>query len=225
MAWRIGQFLTTVAVMCNGLYAEDLKNSDATQTKPGIVWIEEDDWAHLSDEPGRHLDHAREAFVEVDARKAAAELRKAAAYLRISARDAADRTRTSLNSSVKELDALAGRMERGAVKSVADVDAAAARAYHALAEYQNAKARKAWADEQRHRAGRFWRAATMSLERSTARTEAAFRNTTQEVVRESRVLSGRLIEGTGYVADEVGQGLETFGKQVELAGKRLEPHR
>lgn len=120
---------------------------------------------------------------------------------------------------------MAHRIEQGTVKSVAEVDAAAARAYHSLAEYQNAKARQAWADEQRHRAGQFWRSAATSLERATARTEAGFRKTTQEVVRESRVLSGKLVEGTGFVADEVGQGLESFGKQVELAGKRLEPHR
>lgn len=113
--------------------ADEPKVGDST--KSSMIWIEEDEWVHLSEEPGRHLDQAREAFVEVDARKAAVELRKATAFMRVSARNAADRTRTALTKSVKELDALAIRMEQGAVKSVADVDAAAARAYHALAEY------------------------------------------------------------------------------------------
>lgn len=219
------KFVGVLAVLTlGGILAADEFPSGQT-ARSGVIWIEEDDWAALSEEPGRHLDHARQAFVEVDAAKAAAELRKAAAYLRTAAQDAADRTRHALTASGKELDQLARRMEQGAVKSVADVDAAAGRAYHALAEYQNAKARQAWADEQRHRAGQFWHAAATALERATVRTEAGFRNTTQEVVRESRLLSGKLVEGTGFVTDEIGQGLETFGKQVELAGKRIEPHR
>lgn len=214
--------LTAVFLVWGAAYADEPDSNEASQKHGRVIYIEEEDWGHLSDEPGRHLESARESFVAVDARRAAAELRKAAAYMRISAKDAADRTKKSLTASGKELDALALRVEQGAVKSVNDFDAATARAYHSLAQYQNAKARQAWADKQMHRAGQFWQSATTSLERATARTEASFRVTTQEVVRESRALSNRMVKGEEFVADEIGHGLEAFGKQVELVGKRME---
>lgn len=84
MRWLNIVSLWSLSAMFGVVLADEpkVRNSE----KSGTIWIEEDEWVHLSEEPGRHVDHAREAFVEVDARKAAAELRKAAAYLRVSAR-------------------------------------------------------------------------------------------------------------------------------------------
>lgn len=223
MRWKSILGLCVAFVVFEVVMADEAKTGDAE--KHGPIWIEEGEWVHLSEEPGRHLDHAHDAFVAVDAREAAAELRKAAAFMRVSARDAGDRVQTTLNSSVKELEALARRMEKGTVKAAADVDVATARAHHALAEYHNAKARQAWTAGEHHRAGRFWRSAATSLERATARTDAAFRKTTEGIVRESRLMSAKLVEGTETVTDEIGRGMESFGKQVELAGKRIERQR
>ena len=40
-------------------------------------------------------------------------------------------------------------------------------------------------------------------------------------MHDSRVVSGKLIRGTGYAVDEVGQAFEGLGKQVESLGDRV----
>jgi hypothetical protein len=42
-----------------------------------------------------------------------------------------------------------------------------------------------------------------------------------EVVKDSRVISSKLIDGTGYMVDEVGAGFETVGHEIERVGARV----
>ena len=49
------------------------------------------------------------------------------------------------------------------------------------------------------------------------------RAATAEVVKDSRLMSGKLMEGTGFVIDEVGAGIEAIGHQLERVGSRLIP--
>ena len=49
------------------------------------------------------------------------------------------------------------------------------------------------------------------------------RAATAEVANDSRLISSRLIEGTGYVIDEVGAGFESVGHEIERVGARIAP--
>ena len=190
----------------------------------GYLLIEEEQWDMLSDEPSRHLSRARDAFLIMDARTAAAEMRKAAVHVRVAAEHALDRSKRSLTHSEHELEQTAHRIETGMVKSVEDLDLVTARALHALANDQYAKASDAWRKRELKRSGQFLRSATNNLERAAARTDATMRAATAEVAKDSRVISGKLIEGTGFVMDEIGAGLETVGHQIEKVGSRVLPH-
>ncbi len=191
---------------------------------PGHFLVHEELWEDLAEEPGRHMDRARQAFLDVDARDAADEMRKAATHLKITAGQAGLATRHALLRSAHELEWLAKRVEAGAVKSVAELDRAFARAAHALAHHHWAMAERSWAAQQSARAGRQLRAAADNLERAAARTGKALETATGTVVKDTRILSGKLVEGTGFVFDEIGKGIGTFGKQVETVGKGIEPH-
>ena len=198
-------------------------NAAGIQVPKGYVLVEEEQWHKLSDEPDRHFAHARASFLKSDARAAAAELRKAGVHLRVAAAHAAARTKVELTQSEHAVEQLAQRVEAGAVKSVEEMDLVTSRALHSLADYQYVRAAAAWRHHEERVAGQYLRSAANNLERATERTSSALRDATAEVARESRVLSSRLIEGTGFVMDEVGAGFEAFGHQIERVGKIIAP--
>ena len=189
----------------------------------GFVLVEEDQWHVMADEPDRHISRAREAFLMADAKTAAAELRKVAVHLRIASAHASERVKRGLAHSEHELTTLARHIESGAVKSVEEVDAANARALHALADYQYVKAADAWRKKETRVSGQYLRAAADNLERASARTDARMRAATTEIAKETRLISSKLIAGTGYVIDEIGAGLETVGHEIERVGTRVAP--
>jgi hypothetical protein len=196
----------------------------ADPVPPGQFLIHEVLWDDLADEPGQHMDRARVAFIELDARQAAAELRKAATYLKITAGNAAAATKRALLRSADELDELAHRVEAGTVRTVGELDRAFARASHALSHHHCVIAERSWAARQTTRAGKQLRAAADNLERAAMRTGKALQTATETAVKDARIVSGKLVEGTGFVFDEIGKGFAAFGKLVENTGKSIEPH-
>lgn len=188
----------------------------------GYVLIEEERWEMLADEPGHHVGRARDAFLMMDARNAARELRKAAVHVRVAAGQAKDRTKRSLVKSEHELEQLAQQIEAGTFRSIEEFDYATSRALHALATDQYVKAADSWRKREIRQAGHYLRASADNLERAAARTDAGVRQATATVVKDTRYLSGKLIEGTGLMFDEVGDEFETFGRAVERVGTRVE---
>jgi len=215
--WSVS--LTIVAVAS----AQENVPKASPQTPAGFVLIDEDQWHLMSDEPDRHIGRAREAFLMADVKTAAAELRKAAVHLRIATGHAAERGKKSLVRAEHDMDQMAKRIEAGSVKSVEELDMTTSRALHALADYQYVKAAEAWRKREARASGRYLRAAVDNMERAAARTDARMRAATAEVAKESRLMSSKLIEGTGYVIDEIGAGFETVGHEIERVGARVAP--
>ena len=219
--------LTLAVILCLAGSAANAQQSGpqvATPQAPvGFLLIEEEQWNTLADEPGRHFGRARDAFLIMDARVAAAEIRKAAVHLRIAAGHAKERTKGALVQSEHELEQMARRIEAGTYRSVEEFDFATARALHALADDQYVKAAEAWRKREVRRSGQYLRAATDNLERAASRTESGMKQATGVVVKDSRLISGKLIEGTGFVIDEVGVGFEAVGRQIERVGKIVTP--
>jgi hypothetical protein len=222
--WRFTFVAGIVALLGNWAQAADSEDPAANPDLPsGHFFVHEELWTDLADEPGRHMDMAREAFLAVVARDAAAELRKAATYLKISAGNAVDGSKRALLRSAHDLESLAHRVEAGTVKSVHELDAASARALHALSHYHCVLGEKSWAAEQTRAAGKQMRAAADNLERAAARSGRALQTATREVAKSARLVSGKLMEGTGFLVDEVGIGFTALGKGVENVGKGIEP--
>jgi hypothetical protein len=193
------------------------------QAPKGYILIEEEHWYLLADEPGRHIGRARLAFQNSDLVMAAAEIRKAAVHLKIEANNASERTKRGLIHAEHDLEQTARRIEAGTIKSAEDLDLATARAMHTLSQYQYDRATEAWQKKEVRRAGHYLRAAADNIEHAAARTEFRMKEATAEIARDSRRISGTMIEGTGYVFDDVGKGLEAFGHQIERVGTRVLP--
>lgn len=218
---------TFVAIACGvfavrAAFAGQNVQENSAPIPRGHILVEEELWTNLSQEPERHMGSAREAFLMVDARTASAELRKAATHLRISAGTAAQDSKRGLLNSAHELENLAQRIERGTVKSVDELDLAFARTLQTLARHHYVQATRAWEAQEARCAGQHIRAAADNLEWAAIRAGHTTQAATREAIKDSRILSGKLIEGTGFVMDEVGLGFEKLAKQVEHVGKRIE---
>ena len=226
MSHRKFAFLVSLVILAASAAGADdqLPPGEPLKAPPGHIIVEEELWTDLADEPGHHMDRAREAFIGVDAAVAAAEIRKAATHLRISAGQAAAGSKRALLRSAHELESLAKRIEAGTVRSVNELDAAFARALHALAHHHCVLAENSWSHHETRCAGKQMRAAADNMERSAARAGHALQNATHEVAEDVRIISGKLVEGTGFVVDEVGKGFTSLGKGVENVGKGIEPH-
>ncbi len=212
------QYLTAGAVFA--------QQNDLPEGRPhapiGFILIEEEQWNMLSDEPSRHIGRARDAYLMMDARNAASEIRKTAVHVRVAAEHASEHTKGALVRSERELEQMARQVEAGTYRSMEEFDLATARALHALANDQYVKSANAWRKRELKQSGRYLKAAADNLERAAARTDAAMRQTTAAVVKDSRLVSGKLIEGTGFALDEVGSSFESIGHAIERLGTRVE---
>lgn len=196
--------------------------SDLPQIPKGYILIQEDQWDLLADEPGRHLSRARDAFLMSDARLAAAELRKAVLHVKVAADNAAERSKRALVQSERELEQTARRIEAGSLQSVEQLDLATSRALHALANDQYFKATRAWRRREFRQAGQYLQSTANNLECAAAQFDTGMRQATTVVVHDSRAAAGKLVEGTGFVMDEMGKEFESIGTAIERLGHRVE---
>jgi hypothetical protein len=193
-------------------------------------------WVRLSDEPGKHMEAAREAFEHQDPQTAAAELDRAASQMRLEAYWATPRVTEGLRGSARELDQLAQELRQGEIEFISDMDERMARAARVLADHCAERAEVALKQQRPHDAGHLLKSAGNYLQKLKWSAEylrdAQLRQTMENLGRDILAVSGKLIEGVGYTTDEagttiagVGEAVEKFGKNVAAAENVEKPHR
>jgi hypothetical protein len=176
-----------------------------------------------TDDTGMALQSARGAFLEVDAAKAGERIRTAAKQLRDHAATLAVDSRDSLHEAAHDLDKLAVRVEERGIQSVREFDNRLARAFHTIAQHHVDSGRVAWQAREYRLAGRRLRAAADNLETALRFSGQRVSDATQETIRGSRMISAKLIEGSGYAVDDVGRAFEGLGREVENLGAQMQP--
>jgi hypothetical protein len=111
---------------------------------------------------------ARHDFVQKDMPAAAQEIRKGVTYLKAEAAAAAGKGKTALTASSRELEKLAGDLEKGTVHYVKQIDMAFARAHRSLAENAHLKAAEAWTRGEIKNTAGYLETAAVSLKRAFA---------------------------------------------------------
>ena len=191
----------------------------------GWVLVREEDWARLGEEPGHQLKRAHESFIKRDAKTAAAEIRKASAYLRASGGHATHESRDVLATAVQELELVAHRVQTGTVASVEELESACARAQHALARHHYVKASEAWTKGQARRAGLYLKSSATHLEHSAFWAGHQLEHAGSAALKESHIISAKMSEGAHVAVDDVGKGLTLFGAELERMGSRIHAQR
>jgi len=218
--------LVIAAVFCGiGLKGCEKKTQAAESAKlkapEGYVLVEEDVLLHFVELPGEHFHKARENFLKKDTKAAAEEIRKGAAFLRLQAARATTEGKKGLVASVAELEKLANDVEKGTVTSAKTLDRTFARAHHALAKHHHLKAIEYKAKNDVRRTGHELKAAMVHLEHGFAWSGHELEAVSVKAIKDVGLLAGKLVEGTGWVAEEVGKAIEKIGQEIDKLGKLL----
>jgi hypothetical protein len=192
------------------------------ESQPGWFIVEEDVWIRLNDEPSLHMHQAHESFLKKEYGATTNDLRKAAGYLHIAARNASSETKAALTASAYELDSLATDVQAGRVKSVKSLDTAFARAEHALGADYHAKAKAALNAKHHAMAGHYLRSAVNHVEDAAKWSGHELESGTVATAKGVRSVAGKLIDGSGCIVDEAEKGITWVGDEVEKVGRSID---
>ncbi|MDA8240980.1 MAG: hypothetical protein M0Z67_11505 [Nitrospiraceae bacterium] len=174
-------------------------------------------------EPGSDFQKAHESFLKKDFKASAAEIRKGSDFLKKETEATSDEGKKALTASAQELDKLADSVEKGAVKSDKELKGAFSRAEHALANNYYLKASDSWARKETKETGYALKSAAEHLEQAENWSGHKLEAGTTEAIKEGREVSSKLVQGTGYVAEEVRKGLKDIGEEISRVGKNILP--
>ena len=208
--------LLFVAAAACGRSAEDQRRTDsavatATQAK---VATQAGEVLTVRREAQPYLDAARSAFVAKDRGAASRGLRDAAAFTRSQADSATDPAKNALVASADELNRLATRVSKGAVKTVKTLDHASARTQLAEAQLHCTRALGAW---QKTNAGATSAEIVMladHFERAAADAGEPLSASAQQAVAAARSLAGKLTQVANVPQAQVEAVLAAMDKEV-----------
>jgi hypothetical protein len=100
---------------------------------------------------------------------------------------------------------------------VKDLEVVFAKTHHALAKAVEAQGKK-----KAEKTGRFLKSAAIHLEHGLSWSGHKLEAAAVASIKEIRVLSGKLIEGTGWGPDEIGKAIKWIGKEIEKLGSKIE---
>lgn len=184
------------------------------------VVIDESVWLQLTDEPQHHFGAAAAAFAKNEYKHAAEEIRKGEAFIELEAIRAGKDGRNALNAAAAELKKLATSVEKGSVKDGKALEAAFAKAEHALALSHRVSASESWLKKEFKRAGAELEAAAQHVENAAAWVGAEVKAGALAAAADARALGDKLRSGAAWTRDEVAKGFESLGNAIDAVGKK-----
>jgi hypothetical protein len=185
------------------------------------LWLSATAGADSKQSVESYFQKARQDYLQKDMKAAAAEVRKGAAYVKSEAAAAKGKTQEALTASYRELEKLAGELEKGTVKSVKKMEMAFARAYKALAMNSHVKSAEAWSKKESQKAGDELEAAVDQLEKGFAWAGQKAQAGTQKVISESKELSKKLKEGASSASAEAKKSLKDMEDEIKTFGQKI----
>jgi hypothetical protein len=183
--------------------------------------VDESSWYPYIEEPNRHFQNAHAAFLAKDYDKAAQEIRKGEAFVTLEASRASGDVKQSLNSSAQELEKLAVDMtDKRREKSTVEMDRSWGRADRALAQSHQVRAKGDWQKRETAKAGYEMKAAALNLEESADWAGSEAKTGVSAVVRDTRLMAGKLTAGSEYAVGEVDKGIDDLGHAISGLGQK-----
>ena len=171
----------------------------------------------------RSHQQARESFFKKELKASSEAIRRAVEALSILEKKAERNREKAYMKSIEGLRKLADRVERGAVKSVKEIDLAFVQASHSLAQHHYMEGVSSWGKKEGIQAGKELKAAAAHLEEGVRWMEEKGKEETDAVVKDTRLLAGKMIEGAEVSTEETERGLKALRAEIDKLGKRIRP--
>lgn len=178
--------------------------------------------ATYPDRIDRHLNQAKADLSVGKHREARRELSRAARQLEKRVHPAEGEVKQALVKNAVALKSLSAEVDRGHVRDPLIIDEAAGRAHTALAKFHQVRAEELWSKEKARDAGRELRAAAHHLQRGAVWLGQGTDNAIRTASGDARALSGQL-EGAGYAPEQVDDGIQAVGREIDRLGWKVEP--
>lgn len=174
-----------------------------------------------TDEPDRHFAAALKALAAKDYQRAAVEIRKGEALINLVAARAGKTTHAALQASAAELQKLATAVARGTAHDAKTLEAAFARADHALALSHHARAAQAWTSKETRQAGGELKAAAGYAAHAADRTGGGLAAAMSAAVTDARAVGDKLEAGAAWTRAEVDKAFAEVADAINAVGKRI----
>lgn len=190
------------------------------QTSPGWIVVEDTIWMRFLDEPTNYMVRALETFDKHNFYLSSRETRLASGSLYIAARNGQSKTKEALYLSAQQLDELATRIQTEQTITRKSMERVFAKAARALAEDHTEKAKVSLEKNERKNAGQYLHAAVTSLEQASKWSGRELKSQSTEIVKDIRIVSGKMIEGSAFAVKEVNKAIVWLGKELQEFGTK-----
>ena len=169
----------------------------------------------------KDLQKVRESFLKKDLKASAAAIRKGGAYLASLEAQAAENREQAYLAGMEGLERAANRVEKGTVKSVKELEREFESSYHALAQYHYLRATEYWAKKETANVGQKLSTANAYFESGVKEAGGKERREVRFVIKDTRILAGKLVQGAESVNGEVEKGIKAPGVEIEKLGEKV----
>jgi hypothetical protein len=177
----------------------------------------------VAGEVGKNHQQARESFIKKEFKASSEAIRRAAETLGTLEKKAERNREKAYLDSVEGLKMLADRVEKGAVKSVKEIDMAFVQASHNLAQHHYMQAMSSWGKKEGTQAGQELKAAAIYVEEGIKWTGEKGKQEAEVVVKDTHLLAGKLIEGAQITDEEAERGFKALKAEIDKLGKKIKP--
>ena len=175
-------------------------------------------WYSVTDKPQQHFLAAMDAFVQKNYQKAADEVRKAEAYVRLNAARASGQAKAGLNAANVELEKTAQALDQGTLQSEQDLAKVFAQTNHALALAHRTQAAESWAQKAYEKAGYELKAAAHGLESAATWVGTEAKSAASTTVKAVHTLGDKLVSGGVWAKEEVAESFESLSQELAKLG-------
>lgn len=189
----------------------------------GFVVMDEGLWQALSEQPQQEFEGAIQSLTKGDAKGAANNIRKAAAFTRLAGGHSLPATQLLLYGQLKDLMRLADAVQSGTTTTRDQLAPTFARTLEALAEHHAARAEKFWASGKGQPTGKNLAAAVQDFEWAQAWGGVPSTPSRDAVLSDASTIALELDEKTSLERPDVTDKIVRLVTELEMYRAELSP--